>query len=385
MYDIIHIIVTLKSRLMRCKGAGGNYMEIDLGKIHISSYVKYRAIFLSAGAVHIFFLVFFIVIQQYFLAVFNVFSISLYVLGSFISVPKNSENIKFGWILAFYIEIMLHATLVSLVLGWGASFHLYATAVLPVAAYLLFLTCPLKKFIITMAVMVLVAAALMGGTMWYLNYYDSFALVSERFIRLIAYLNAVFASAIIFAFTLLFVLEVATMLNKLDNANKSLEFIATHDALTGLYNRHSLKKLFRELEQSKEPFCVILGDIDDFKKVNDTYGHDCGDTVLKSVADVISHNIGENDTACRWGGEEMLIVMWGEPEICFDTVTHIKEEISELDVLPKDSHRNVTMTFGFVFRSEERGIEALISAADNRLYIGKRSGKNVIIKENADS
>lgn len=360
-------------------------MEIDLGKFHISSYVKYRAIFLAAGAVHIFFLVFFIVIQQYFLAVFNVFSISLYVLGSFISVPKNSENIKFGWILAFYVEIMLHATLVSFVLGWDASFHLYATAVLPVAAYLLFLTCPLKKFIITMAVMVFVAAVMMGGTMWYLNYYDSFALVSERFIRLIAYLNAFFASAIIFAFTLLFVLEVATMLNKLDNANKSLEFIATHDALTGLYNRHSLKKLFRELEQSKEPFCVILGDIDDFKKVNDTYGHDCGDTVLKSVADVISHNIGENDTACRWGGEEMLIVMWGEQDSCFDAITHIKDKISELDVLPKESHRKVTMTFGFVYRSEEHGIEALISVADSRLYIGKRSGKNVIVTENENS
>lgn len=360
-------------------------MEFDLGKIHISSYVKYRAIFLSAGAIHIFFLIFFIVIQQYFLAVFNVFSISLYVIGSFISVPKNSENIKYSWILAFYVEIMAHAVLASLVLGWDASFHLYTTAVLPVAAYLLFLTCPMRKFIITMMVMVVVAAALMGGTMWYLNYYECFALVPERSIRIIAYLNAAAACTVVFVFSLLFVLEVAAMLNKLDNANKSLEFIATHDALTGLYNRHSLKKLFHELEQSKEPYCVILGDIDDFKKVNDTYGHDCGDIVLKSVADVISHNIGENDTACRWGGEEMLIVMWGEQESCFNAVTHIKDEISELDILPKESHRKVTMTFGFVYRSEERGIEALISVADSRLYIGKRSGKNVIITENKNS
>lgn len=361
------------------------YMKFDLSRIQIKSYVKYRAIFLASGAVHIFFLVFFLLIQHYPLAIFNVCSVILYVAGSFLSVPKGSDKIKYGWILAFFVEIMGHAVLASLVMGWDAGFHLYATAVLPVAAYLLFLTTSSQRFIFTMGAMILTSSILMGGTMWYLNYYEGFFQVSERFIRSIAYLNAIFASVIILAFTLLFVTEVATMLSKLNTANKSLEYIATHDALTGLYNRHSLKKLYKELEQSKEPFCVILGDIDDFKKVNDTFGHDCGDMVLKSVAKVISKNISEKDTACRWGGEEMLIVMWGEPEICFDTVTHIKEEISELDVLPKDSHRNVTMTFGFVFRSEERGIEALISAADNRLYIGKRSGKNVIIKENADS
>ena len=360
-------------------------MQFDLSKIQISSYVKYRAIFLASGTVHIFFLIFFLIIEYYPLAVFNVFSVLLYVVGSFVSVPKDGDQIKFSWIVAFYVEIMAHAVLASLVLGWDASFHLYTTAVLPVAAYLLFLTCTMQKFIITMAIMVVVAAVLMGGTMWYLNYYEGFAQVPEQFIRIIGYLNAFFACTIVFVFALLFVLEVATMLSKLNTANKSLEYIATHDALTGLYNRHSLKKLFRELEQSKEPFCVILGDIDDFKKVNDTFGHDCGDIVLKSVARVISGNIGENDTACRWGGEEMLIVMWGDRESCFDAVTHIKDEISELDVLPKDSHRNITMTFGLVYRSEEHGIEALISIADSRLYIGKRSGKNVVISENVSS
>lgn len=358
-------------------------MELDLSKIHIASYVKYRAIFLSAGAVHIFFLFFFISVGQYAMAVFNVFSIALYVLGTFLSVPKGSENIKFGWIMAFYVEIMLHATVCSLLLGWDTGFHLYSIAVLPVAAYLLFLTAPIKRFIVTMAAMTGVVVALMGGCMVYLAFFDCAEPLEENHTKLIAYLNAFFAGAIILIFTLLFVLEVATMLGKLDAANKRLEFIATHDALTGLYNRHSLRKLFRELEQSEDPFCIIMGDIDDFKKVNDTYGHDCGDAVLKSVAEVISHNIGENDTACRWGGEEMLIVMWGEQESCFNAVSVIKEKINALRIYANDKQVTVSMTFGFVDRMEEDlGIEALISVADSRLYIGKRSGKNVIITEN---
>ena len=358
-------------------------MEFDLSKIRIASYVKYRAIFLSAGVVHIFFLFFFIAVEQYQLAVFNVFSVALYAIGAFRSVPKRSDKIKFGWIIAFYLEIMVHATLCSLMLGWATGFHLYSIAVLPVAAYLLFLTTPIKRFIVTLAVMTGVVVVLMGGCMLYLGFFGNIRQLSEQQVSIIAYLNAFFSGGIILIFTLLFVLEVASMLGKLDAINKRLEFIATHDALTGLYNRHSLKKIFRQLEQSDEPYCIAMGDIDDFKKVNDTYGHDCGDVVLKSVAEVISRSIGEQDTACRWGGEEMLIVMWGDRDRCFGVISDIKDKINALEIFPEESNRHVTMTFGFVNRSEENtGIEALIAVADSRLYIGKRSGKNVIITQN---
>ena len=365
---------------------GTGHMEFDLSKIHIASYVKYRATFLSAGVIHIFFLIFFFFIGQYFMAAFNVFSILLYIIGAFLSVPKDSETIKFGWIVAFYTEIMIHATLCSILMGWDTAFYLYSIAVLPIAAYLLFLTAPMKKFTITMIAMTAVVAVLMGGCMAYLGAFDSVYELEPFHQMAIAYFNAFFTGVVILIFTLLFVMEVATMLSKLDAANKRLEFIATHDALTGLYNRHSLRKLFRELEQSEEPYCIIMGDIDDFKKVNDTYGHDCGDTVLKSVAEVITHNIGENDTACRWGGEEMLIVMWGEQESCFNAVSVIKDKINALRIFSHDKQVAVSMTFGFVDRSEETsGIEALIAVADDRLYIGKRSGKNVIIAQNKNS
>ena len=144
-----------------------------------------------------------------------------------------------------------------------------------------------------------------------------------------------------------------------------------------------------------------MGDLDDFKKINDTYGHDCGDIVLKSVASIIIENTKDNEMACRWGGEEMLIVMRGSREECFARISVVKSEISSLAITSDSKPVKVTMTFGFADSEEKNaaiessgaaeegsspiktphhiGIDSLISMVDKRLYIGKRRGKNVII------
>ncbi len=202
----------------------------------------------------------------------------------------------------------------------------------------------------------------------------------------------------------MFYLEVSSLLEKLRSINEKLNYTATHDSLTGLNNRHSLWGFFDELERSGERYCIVMGDLDDFKKINDTYGHDCGDVVLKSVAAIIIENTNDNEMACRWGGEEMLIVMRGTHEDCFARISVIKSEISSLDIMSDGKPVKVTMTFGFA-DSEEKGaalasrslnentadsgspiktphhlgIDSLISMVDKRLYIGKRSGKNVIV------
>ncbi|MCH5324669.1 MAG: GGDEF domain-containing protein [Eubacterium sp.] len=311
---------------------------------------------------------------------FNVISVTLYILGSLLSVPKGTDKIKYGWIVAFYIEIMLHAVTCTVLMGWNVGFHLYAIAVLPIAAYLLFLTTPIKRFIITMAIMIVANAVIMPAVMIYSDGHGSIEHVPADSERMIAFVNTGFTGIIILVFTFLFVLEISSMFDKLNDVNRQLEFIATHDALTGLYNRHSLKPLFEQLERGNTPYCIVMGDIDDFKKVNDTYGHDCGDIVLKSVSDIISDNIGEQDTACRWGGEEILIVMHGERDSCFDVISAIREKINALEIVAEDKSVGVSMTFGFVYCKESTaGIEALISVADSRLYQGKAGGKNVII------
>ena len=157
-----------------------------------------------------------------------------------------------------------------------------------------------------------------------------------------------------------------------------------HDSLTGLYNRHSLRDFFDSLDESGNEYCVALGDIDNFKRVNDTYGHDCGDDVLVTVSDIIKKSMAENDLACRWGGEEILIIMRGTRSDCLGRMRDIREQINSSVVETGSNSISVTMTFGFadcheVENSGKNHMDSIVILVDGRLYVGKKSGKNVII------
>ena len=143
-----------------------------------------------------------------------------------------------------------------------------------------------------------------------------------------------------------------------------------------------------------------MGDLDSFKKINDTYGHGCGDLVLKSVADLILDMTGENEIACRWGGEEMVVVFMGEREEALKRLEELRHKIEDLKLTYSGLDIHVTMTFGFADSEEiglaiseinlekkdepealtkRFGVESLISMVDKRLYTGKGSGKNVVV------
>ena len=191
---------------------------------------------------------------------------------------------------------------------------------------------------------------------------------------------------IIFIFSVLFVIEINLLIRKLNEAYDKLSYTAMHDSLTGLYNRHSLRDFFESLTESGNEYCVALGDIDNFKKVNDTYGHDCGDEVLVTVSDIIKESIAEQDLACRWGGEEILIIMRGTRNDCLDRMNSIRSRINASVVKSGNSSVKVTMTFGFadcheVENSEKNRMDSIVILVDGRLYKGKNSGKNVIVSE----
>lgn len=265
--------------------------------------------------------------------------------------------------------------------------------VLSVAAYILFLVCDKRKFVRMIAIFAVITLVAFVACVIILAVFDPFAVllfhndVSRELIASMRTMNIFFNTVIILFFSILFVMEIQTLIRKLNDTNDRLAFIAAHDALTGLYNRHSLRQFFDELENGNELFCVVMGDIDDFKKINDTYGHDCGDIVLKSVAEIVMKNMGERDIACRWGGEEFLIIMRGSREECFKRISFVKAQINSLVIDHESSRVHVTMTFGFADSDEnpQTGhsscphIDNLISMVDKRLYKGKASGKNVIV------
>ncbi len=164
---------------------------------------------------------------------------------------------------------------------------------------------------------------------------------------------------------------------------KSLIELIEKDALTGLYNRRyadkKLKEAFRDKVNKNIDFQLALGDIDYFKAVNDTYGHECGDLVLAEVANVMKKYTKGKGFVARWGGEEFLLVFADcSYEQAKDRIEGILEEVRRTEVIFGESKVRVTMTFG-ISQGSADGIDEILRDADEKLYQGKNSGRDRIV------
>jgi diguanylate cyclase (GGDEF)-like protein len=175
----------------------------------------------------------------------------------------------------------------------------------------------------------------------------------------------------------------------LEESNKSLEQISRTDPLTGIANRRDILERI-ELERVRSdrtgrPFCFIIMDIDKFKSFNDTYGHDCGDFVLKTVAQEISGCLRQCDYVARWGGEEFLVVL---PETSLEYAIivgeRIRKRIAETIFAYQEKSLHVTITLGLAEFETAVSPEDSIAKADQALYHGKNSGRNCLVVMNAD-
>lgn len=184
--------------------------------------------------------------------------------------------------------------------------------------------------------------------------------------------------------------EISDMGRSVVSMQKSLHVLIERDALTELYNRRCanqrLKKMMKKAENTGTRFCLAIADIDFFKKVNDTYGHEVGDKVLIAVAKALKASMTGKGFVARWGGEEFLIVFdETEYEAGMDKLKLFMENVRKLQI-PDERFEmpiQVTMTFGIAAGGAENDIDSLLRTADERLYKGKSGGRNRIIGEEA--
>lgn len=163
-----------------------------------------------------------------------------------------------------------------------------------------------------------------------------------------------------------------------------LERMARTDPLTNLANRRELlEKLKHEqirFKSSGRSFVVILADIDDFKAVNDTGGHDCGDYVLTIVATTMKGLLRKQDHLGRWGGEEFILLLpQSGPEEGLRVAEKLRESVATIPCEYAGRHFNITMTFGAAVYDRPQDIDIIVKKADEALYAGKRRGKNCVI------
>ncbi len=162
--------------------------------------------------------------------------------------------------------------------------------------------------------------------------------------------------------------------------NQEMQRIAMVDNLTGIYNRHKFEELFTlEAERSRrfsQPLSLILIDIDHFKVVNDTYGHDIGDEVLKTLTAIIDNNIRKIDIFARWGGEEFLVL---SPSTDLENIQKLAEKLRfavENAPFPKVNH--ITISLGVNTFIETDTFTDLFKRVDQGLYFAKKHGRNQV-------
>lgn len=185
----------------------------------------------------------------------------------------------------------------------------------------------------------------------------------------------------IFAFTFAYVVKYLVKSRDFEQQYK----LATTDGLTDLYNHRYFQEQIRmQVENSKRyntNFSLIIIDIDFFKKFNDNFGHQSGDAVLRQVAQTLKRNVRATDIVCRYGGEEMSIILPNtDKEIAYSTAQKIRERVANHKFkLSNGNEANVTISLGVsTFPFDGETAPEIIEAADKRLYNAKNSGRNQV-------
>ena len=176
---------------------------------------------------------------------------------------------------------------------------------------------------------------------------------------------------------------------RLREANNKLAYLASRDSLTNLLNRRIMSQYIQmehvRSKRSGKAFGLIMADVDDFKRVNDSFGHAAGDLVLIELAGLLSATLREQDSIARWGGEEFLILL---PETDFEGVQIAAEKVRDLiaqSSIPYQGHDiQITLSIGGVVCEHEAGWDDCIKIADRALYYGKSHGKNLAVFAKGD-
>lgn len=175
---------------------------------------------------------------------------------------------------------------------------------------------------------------------------------------------------------------VHTIVERLNETRiETLSTMANTDPLTGLFNRRYAETYFSDILTSRGhlTYCVAMLDIDDFKQVNDSYGHGCGDEVLVFLANFLTKNLRRSDLIFRWGGEEFLMVLESiELPMAYTILDKLRGKLETTTIPTAAGPLSITVTIGVSALDITQSMES-IQKSDSNLYIGKQKSKNIVV------
>lgn len=346
-----------------------------MGKIHtiledvLNRVNKYKnVVFLAVCmAIHLTYMVVFRMLGVHLLSYLNLFSSSFYFYFLFIR-RDTSETAM----LASYFEILLFSTLSELALGRDYGFFLYIIGMSATVFYLV-PSYKNKRFfyqILGIVLAIVLEAVVMLGNISFPGMQEALS----PYQPVIYLVNIAITATIVMAAAFFYAKE-------LEKVWETLRYNMNHDVLTGLYNRRFFEQQIEQIrQQEKSPFVITMLDIDFFKKVNDTYGHEAGDAVLVEVSARLKKAAGKENLAVRWGGEEFIIYFSDTTiEQIHPQMEDLRKQIEDMVVEVAGKEIHVTITSGIAIGMPDSNYEKVIHNADEKLYLGKRRGRNQVV------
>lgn len=353
---------------------------LDLRERRLSFFVGWLA--LTAAAGHALILGFAVLAGVRLLMFFNIASVALYGL----LVLLNRAGMYSAVLITSMIEVLAHAVLATVLLGWHTSFHLYILCLIPLVFYVdhWHFWARAVAALATLAAYVGLAvfSDLTGAT-------APLRSVAPTLIQAARYGNMLIAAAIFIALSVFYQESVARAERFMQHYSSRLERLSTVDPLTGALNRRgTIVDLERTLAQGARDgtaTAILLMDLDHFKRINDTWGHDTGDHMLVGVADACRGVLRSSDFFGRWGGEEFLAILSDTDTAGASLVAErIRRATAQVTVTtPDETDISTTVTIGLAVHTpgccgseDVDSYTGLVARADRALYDGKRDGRN---------
>ncbi|MBQ0041823.1 MAG: GGDEF domain-containing protein [Lachnospiraceae bacterium] len=306
-----------------------------------------------------------------------VMCITYIVLANQVHKARKLSNVFIACGIAIMVNTIGHLFMMGPTLGYQNLF----LATIPVLFFIAYTgDWTLKKSIIYAVLLFVLSIVIMGVSEQLVFGFFYLGDVVRTILRILNQFSCfVFASG----FMVFLVVQASSDTGMLKNKRDELEISANRDELTGLRNRRSIDQFmedaFKRARGEGQDFTVFMCDVDNFKRVNDTYGHDCGDLVLKNIANTIQAELRVEDVAFRYGGEEILVLVVAGGHIAKRIAERCRIAIEASEVVYKDKSVKVTITIGGSSYYQGATKDDLIKRADNNLYIGKNNGKNQVV------
>ena len=294
---------------------------------------------------------------------------------------------KVGHIMPVYISILLevstYAVLATIYVGWDSGSYCFICSIIPIIIYFgCFVFKPERRWII---VLILLADFALFASL-YILFVDAtpiFELSATTRTILFIFASFMAAFSIIF-YNTIYIYSSESDRTSLKKENQQLSVDAHEDVLTNALNRRGFLPIMESLmkDDKQKNFCIAFCDLDNFKRINDSYGHDCGDEVLRHITKIIKNEM-VGCPICRWGGEEIVILMKDhDMTVAREKMEYIRKSIETNPTVFYNKRIYVTVTIGLAENKDQyHTSEEFIKVADERMYYGKKHGKNIVISE----